>query len=104
MADVLVRFQSLIGISQILIERDGKAIAPTSVSIPNRDFTNFDHHRSAIKSTTSNVSIPNRDFTNFDPIHRLGRRLWQVSIPNRDFTNFDLRGIYFLRRTRRFNP
>ncbi len=37
------------------------------------------------------VSIPNRDFTNFDPFIE-----WQkvisaarVSIPNRDFTNFD---------------
>ncbi len=60
-------FQSLIGISQILIGITHRAKRNAHrVSIPNRDFTNFDLYVTYQRDNLSVVSIPNRDFTNFD--------------------------------------
>ncbi len=64
----LKKFQSLIGISQILITNSPfDSIRRVDVSIPNRDFTNFDLVILRQNRHPSLVSIPNRDFTNFDP-------------------------------------
>ena len=73
------------------VELEGCALVVESVSIPNRDFDEFQlifpENR---PSRWDLVSIPNRDFDEFQlrKQHSYLIVVAQVSIPNRDFDEF----------------